>query len=209
MNIVKNGFLVALLLTCFTLGSNATTHNITFPTSGGPAQYVPNTLNVAVGDTIVWQGKFQSHPLASGATPNGVPALGYSGGDPTYQYVITKEGVYEFHCDFHPSIMFGTITTTSASVNLGVQSAIALLNYPNPAGSSTSFHFNLPTAGNVTMKLFDIKGNLVADILNGYRSSGENEVSFNTSNLASGTYTCKFESGAYLITRQIVVVKNK
>ncbi len=207
MNIVKNVFFAALLLAGFTLESNATIHKITFPTSQSPAQYVPSTLNVAVGDTIVWQGNFQFHPLASKPSPVGADSITYNGSESTYQYVITKQGVYKFYCVFHPSFMTGTITTNTASVETTSQNAIALLNYPNPVGSSTSFHFNLPTAGNVSMKLYDIKGNMVADVINGYRPSGENEVSVNTSNLANGTYICKFESGAYLITREIVVVK--
>lgn len=204
MNIVKNGFFVAILLVGFAIQTNATTHQILFGGATG-FRYAPNILDVAVGDTIVWSGDFGSHPLASTSVPATAMPFSNSSGS-VFSYIIKVAGSYTFHCQIHSS-MTGTITTSSAGVRENAIATIALLNYPNPVGSSTSFHFNLPTSGNVSMKLYDIKGNMVADVMNGYRPSGENEVSLNTQNLANGTYICKFESGVYLITREIVVVK--
>ena len=202
MNIVKNGFFVVLLIAVTTVSSFAKRWDVTFTRSG----YVPAVLQVAVGDTIVWKGSFGTHPLEATSVPSGVTRFFYSGNIDSFEYVIPKIGVYDYQCYNHPD-MIGKVTVTTASVEITSQNVIALLNYPNPVGSSTSFHFNLPQAGNVSMKLYDIKGNMVADVMNGYRPSGENEVSVNTQNLANGTYICKFESGAYLITREIVVVK--
>lgn len=204
MNIVKNVFFAVILLVGFAIQTNATTHQILFGGATG-FQYAPNSLNVAIGDTIVWSGDFGTHPLKSLSVPPTATPISNSSGT-VYSYIIKVEGSYTYHCEKHSS-MTGTITTTSASVRENAIATIALLNYPNPVGSSTSFHFNLPASGNVSMKLYDIKGYMVADVMNGYRPSGENEVSLNTQNLANGTYICKFESGVYHITHEIVVVK--
>ena len=206
MKIAKNALFVTLLMACFAIQVNATTHTILFGGASG-LHYVPQTLTVALGDTIVWSGEFGSHPLASTTIPATAPTFGATTGS-TFSYVVSVMGDYNYKCVAHVNQgMVGSFTAAPASVKSTAPNTISLSSYPNPSVKSVAFHFVLPESANVMMKLYDIKGNLVADVLNEYRASGTNEASFNTTALAAGTYICKFSAGVYQSAQEIVVVK--
>jgi photosystem II stability/assembly factor-like uncharacterized protein len=71
-------------------------------------------------------------------------------------------------------------------------------NYPNPFNPTTKIKFSIPSnqtpirggarGGLVTLKVYDVLGNEVATLVNEQKSSGEYEVEFDGSNLASGIY---------------------
>ncbi|MFP4545056.1 MAG: T9SS type A sorting domain-containing protein [Bacteroidota bacterium] len=69
-----------------------------------------------------------------------------------------------------------------------------LANYPNPFNRSTTFKFDLPVGGQVSLKVFDMNGQVVSTpVENRFMSAGYNEVPFEAKNeagtdLASGTY---------------------
>jgi hypothetical protein len=74
-------------------------------------------------------------------------------------------------------------------VNIGTPSTYALSqNYPNPFNPSTTINFDLPTDGNVSLKLYDMSGKEVATLVNEVRSAGYYSVNFNASQLTSGVY---------------------
>lgn len=64
-------------------------------------------------------------------------------------------------------------------------------NYPNPFNPSTVISFELPKDASVTLKVYDIAGKEVANLLNGYLTTGNHSVNFNASGLASGVYFYK------------------
>ncbi len=62
-------------------------------------------------------------------------------------------------------------------------------NYPNPFNPNTRIAFELPTASRVTLKVFDVNGRAVSELLNDQlKSSGRHEVIFAPRGFASGTY---------------------
>ncbi|MGB9702945.1 MAG: FlgD immunoglobulin-like domain containing protein [Candidatus Kapaibacteriota bacterium] len=68
-----------------------------------------------------------------------------------------------------------------------------LSNYPNPVNSSTTIKYELKSPAYVSLKLYDMVGNQVAVIFEGYQNSGIQQVSFDTKDnsgmpLASGSY---------------------
>ncbi len=67
-------------------------------------------------------------------------------------------------------------------------------NYPNPFNPSTNIKYGLPHDGEVKMVIYDVLGNEVTVLVNGYRKAGYYEESFNASNLASGIYFYKITS---------------
>ncbi|MCC6866122.1 MAG: zinc-dependent metalloprotease [Ignavibacteria bacterium] len=71
-----------------------------------------------------------------------------------------------------------------------------LQNYPNPFNPATNIKFALPEAGNVTLRVFDVTGREVAELVNNnYYPIGIFSVSFdaNSLNLASGVYIYKID----------------
>ncbi|MGA2296782.1 MAG: FlgD immunoglobulin-like domain containing protein [FCB group bacterium] len=66
-------------------------------------------------------------------------------------------------------------------------------NYPNPFNTSTTIKYNLQYSGNVTLKIYDVQGNIVKFLVNEPQVNGDHEISWNGKNdlgvdLASGTY---------------------
>jgi hypothetical protein len=80
-------------------------------------------------------------------------------------------------------------------------------NYPNPFNPSTTIQFGLPEAGNVSLEVFDMTGRRVASLVNERKSAGWHNVTFDASNLASGMYIYRIQSGEFIQTRKLILVK--
>ncbi len=61
-------------------------------------------------------------------------------------------------------------------------------SFPNPFNPTTTISFSLPEASRVHLAVYDLQGRLVAELVNGYRQAGLQEVTFDASDLASGLY---------------------
>jgi subtilisin-like proprotein convertase family protein len=80
-------------------------------------------------------------------------------------------------------------------------------NYPNPFNPVTKISYALPKAGNVELKVYDILGREVATLVNEVKQPGIYNIDFNASNLASGIYFYRLESGSFVDVKKMVVVK--
>lgn len=80
-------------------------------------------------------------------------------------------------------------------------------NYPNPFNPATTICFALPEAGKVTLSVYDIAGRLVAALVDGHRTAGVHEVSFDAANLASGIYVYRLEAGQFTASGKMVLMK--
>jgi hypothetical protein len=80
-------------------------------------------------------------------------------------------------------------------------------NYPNPFNPTTTIQFNMPKAGNVEIKVFDILGREVATLVNEFKPVGVHSVNFNASNLSSGVYFYTMKSADFTITKKMLLVK--
>jgi hypothetical protein len=80
-------------------------------------------------------------------------------------------------------------------------------NFPNPFNPVTTIKFSIANSGVVTLKVFDILGREVATLLNEEKPAGNYEVEFNASELASGIYFYKLQSGNYVETKKMILMK--
>ncbi len=78
-----------------------------------------------------------------------------------------------------------TVTSLTTSGNNSPNSYSLGQNYPNPFNPSTSISFSLPKSANVTLKVYDIMGREVADLVNSQLLPGNHEINFNVANLSS------------------------
>ena len=187
--------------------SSATTHTITFSFTF----YSDSVLSVNVGDTIVWQGAFSSHPLVSTGVPNGVTPFSHNTGT-SFMYVVNVEGLYTYKCNVHGNCcgMTGRFTASLTGVgeNSRDQNSFQLeQNFPNPFNPRTSIHFSVPTSNFVTLKVFDIVGNEVATLVNEKKSPGNYVVEFDGANLASGIYLYRLQVGNFSDTKKLALIK--
>jgi hypothetical protein len=80
-------------------------------------------------------------------------------------------------------------------------------NYPNPFNPTTTINYSLAKEGNVKLTVYNAIGSKVATIVNEYKSAGTYSVKFNGSNLASGIYLYRLESGNYSEAKKFILMK--
>ncbi|MDF1611492.1 T9SS type A sorting domain-containing protein [Stygiobacter electus] len=80
-------------------------------------------------------------------------------------------------------------------------------NYPNPFNPTTQIKYSLAKAGVVTLKVYDILGRQVAELVNKQQEAGNYTVNFDASRLSSGVYIYKIESGSFNSVKKMMLVK--
>lgn len=80
-------------------------------------------------------------------------------------------------------------------------------NYPNPFNPSTKISWQSRVAGHQTLKIYNILGTEVATLVDEYKPAGSYEVDFDASNLSSGVYLYKLQSGGNIITKKMTLIK--
>jgi len=106
-------------------------------------------------------------------------------------------------------------------VDLGAPKKFELSqNYPNPFNPTTKIRYTIPTTpssshlvkgrsevGFVSLKVYDILGNEIVTLVNEEKPAGIYEVEFNSTGVASGIYFYKLQSGSFVQTRKMLVLK--
>jgi photosystem II stability/assembly factor-like uncharacterized protein len=80
-------------------------------------------------------------------------------------------------------------------------------NYPNPFNPTTTIDYQLPKAGNVTLRVYDILGREVTTLVNGFVQAGYYKTQFNASNLASGIYIYELRVNDYRSVKKLMLLK--
>ena len=87
------------------------------------------------------------------------------------------------------------------------QYRFAISNYPNPFNPSTIFSFSIPEGGFVTLKLYDILGREIAQLVNTNLNEGEHQVTWSPISNSSGVYFYKLQFKDKIITNKILYIK--
>ena len=80
-------------------------------------------------------------------------------------------------------------------------------NYPNPFNPSTTIEFEIPKSGLVSLFVYNILGQKVGTLIDGYKKAGSYKVEFDASKLASGIYFYKLLSNGSTISKKMIVMK--
>ena len=80
-------------------------------------------------------------------------------------------------------------------------------NYPNPFNPATKIDFTLPKKQIVTLRVYNILGEMVQEIINGEKPAGSYSVTFNASNLPSGVYIYRLETQDFAQNRKMTLLK--
>jgi hypothetical protein len=73
-------------------------------------------------------------------------------------------------------------------------------NYPNPFNPQTVINYQLPIAGFVSLKVFDLLGREVAALVNEFQQAGNYSSQFSAHNLSGGIQNFKLSTGIYFYT---------
>jgi hypothetical protein len=80
-------------------------------------------------------------------------------------------------------------------------------NYPNPFNPTTNIKFSIPVSGNVKLSVYNLLGQEVKTLVNGFKTAGTHTITFNASDLSSGVYLYKVEANSFTQTRKMTLIK--
>jgi photosystem II stability/assembly factor-like uncharacterized protein len=80
-------------------------------------------------------------------------------------------------------------------------------NYPNPFNPSTIINYSIPKSGLVSIKIYDLLGKEIKTLVSEEKSAGNYSVQFNGSNLSSGIYFYRMQSGNHMQTKKLILLK--
>jgi hypothetical protein len=85
----------------------------------------------------------------------------------------------------------------------------AVANYPNPFNPTTVVNYQVPQAGRVTLKVYDIMGREIATLVDENKEMGSYNVNFSMDKyrLSSGVYFCRMIAGKTMITNKMILSK--
>jgi beta-lactamase superfamily II metal-dependent hydrolase len=104
----------------------------------------------------------------------------------------------------------GAIIQSSGDETAGSRAAdgeVILTTSPNPFNPVTTINFDLNNAGIVNLAVYDIRGCLIADLVNGHLDAGEHRIDFDGSGLVSGIYIYILRAGDFASCGKLVLMK--
>lgn len=138
-----------------------------------------------------------------------VQAFGYCTSQQEYSFIDNglNPGFYAYRLK-----MLGTDGNLKYSEQVTVEIARTLMadlgqNYPNPFNSSTAINYTIPEDSHVTLSIFNIQGQLIAQPVNEFKSAGRYTYNFDASSLASGTYIYKLSAGSFMQIKKMLLLK--
>ncbi|MDT3695957.1 MAG: T9SS type A sorting domain-containing protein [Ignavibacterium sp.] len=126
-----------------------------------------------------------------------------------YSYVDRNlaEGKYYYRLkqvDFNGSFEYSNIVE---AVILSPTKFELSQNYPNPFNPSTTISFTIPQSGNVKLSVYNLLGQEVQNLVNGFTEAGNHTINFDAKNLNSGIYLYKLEANGFVQTRKMTMIK--
>ena len=105
--------------------------------------------------------------------------------------------------DFDGSFTYSNVLEVSAAP----QNFELFQNYPNPFNPTTQIKYSVPEKTFISLKVYNLLGEEVATLFEGYKQPGNYEVTFNGAGLASGIYLYILKTNSFTQTRKLVLLK--
>ncbi|MCJ7802219.1 MAG: T9SS type A sorting domain-containing protein, partial [Candidatus Marinimicrobia bacterium] len=106
--------------------------------------------------------------------------------------------------DFDGSVSYSQVVSTDGSLPTQFE---LKQNYPNPFNPSTRISYSVNESGLVKLSVYNLLGEVVDILVNQNQEAGFYNVQFDASNLQSGVYFYKLESGNQVETKKMMLLK--
>ena len=121
--------------------------------------------------------------------------------------VYTWYGYTNDNTPYQALAYFGIATGVVKDDNLIPGEFSISQNYPNPFNPSTTIKFSVPQQSNVVLKVYDILGSEVANLVNETLDAGNYTINFDASQYASGMYIYTLTSGSFKTSKKMMLLK--
>jgi hypothetical protein len=139
-----------------------------------------------------------------------------------HAYTFTMESPSDFNCRI--VLNLGKSTTNVYVDNISLKEVVASPvepqknaqipqsfalepNYPNPFNPATTITYRLPVPGHVELKIFNIAGAEVAQLISKEQNAGKYNVTWDATGYASGVYFCSIQAGEFNAIRKMILLK--
>ncbi|MBK7981922.1 MAG: T9SS type A sorting domain-containing protein [Ignavibacteriae bacterium] len=101
-----------------------------------------------------------------------------------------------------------TITDIKVNEQLIPEQIELKQNYPNPFNPTTTVEFSLNKQSDISLKIYNITGELVTNLIkNKNLNKGSYKITFDASNLVSGTYIYQLQVGEKTLSNKMILIK--
>lgn len=149
----------------------------------------------------VVESQSYSTPIGGSTNPLWLAATGLDI-QPTYNTTIDEIRISATALD--PSVFLTNMSDIDVNKKMDY---FLSQNFPNPFNPNTKIRVTIPKSNLITLKVFDLLGNEISTLINEERQAGSFEVEFDASNLASGIYLYRLQSGNNITVRKMVYLK--
>jgi len=156
---------------------------------GGGGHDYANDMDLERSDVVYLAGSTYSteFPVTAGAF------------DPDHNGL---EDVFALKLELHP-----TPVTPEASPDARPRRCVLRQNYPNPFNPITTIEYVLPRETRVRAAVYDVRGALVATLVDGRRPAGSHTMRWDAADRAAGVYFCVLQAGDLRQVRKMVLLK--
>lgn len=180
--------------------------------NGDPVVYVWEIALDGEFNNVVFSasaGSASSLPLTIGTVDGLLESLGVDEGASVtiWHRAIASDGS-GLNVGSGSSVTLEREVVTSNEANPEIADKFVLeQNYPNPFNPSTTITYSLPQQANVSLRVYDMVGREVATLISREQAAGNYSVSFDASQLSSGMYLYRLDTGSTTITRKMMLIK--
>ena len=102
---------------------------------------------------------------------------------------------------------YGDIVSVEDDIVTFPNKYFLMQNHPNPFNPVTNISYSLPVSGEMTLIIYNILGEEIARLVDGFQQAGEYNITWNASNFASGIYFYRLGAGNFTETKKMVLLK--
>jgi hypothetical protein len=136
--------------------------------------------------------------------------INYAGGGPSLaEYKIRAHDINGHYSNYSSveSVNYGDAWKIGSGNNDAISEYELEQNYPNPFNPETFINYQIKENGFVSLKVYDLIGKEVANLVDEVQSPGQYSISFDGSNLPSGIYICSLRVNEFVQNMKMILLK--
>ena len=162
---------------------------------------VPNIVYIGTENKVyrsINGGLTFNHSNLTLPTSNKIRGISKDAGSGDTIYICTDKGIFK---------VWDLMTGLNTNTNIVPDEFKLYQNFPNPFNPVTKISYDIPKSGIVSLKVYDVLGNEVATLVDGFIPAGKYDYDFNASDLSSGVYYYKLMADDYTATKKMILLK--